>query len=113
MSEELSKDVQQNTTNIALLTLKMDTTLEKIDTLCDTISESNEQNQKTFKGIDDALRGKDSENPGLFVRMDRQEKFAERTKKQARTIIGMLGTTIGGIVVAFFSWLISWFQKGT
>ena len=108
MSDDLTKDVQKNKTNIALLTQKMGQTHEKIDKLCDKIEKDTDQTRKSLKGIDDAFRGKDSENPGLFVRMDRQEQWAKRSK----AIIGTIGTALLGMILAFFTWLLGFFGKG-
>ena len=106
MTEELTKEVAKNTTNIALLTQAMGTTNKTIKELCVTIEKNTEQNGKSFKGIDEALRGS-KDNPGLFVRMDRQEQFTKRIK----AILGTIITAIVGIITALFVWILGLFES--
>jgi len=87
MPDDLEKQVNQNTSDIRILTKTSDDTLTGVNNLCVQMDKDREQQAKSFNGIDKLLRGKDSENPGLIMKVDRLENFGKRIK-------GIIGSLI-------------------
>ena len=108
MADDSERTVK-NTIDIEVLKTTSGDTLRGINRICDTMDKDREQNKKSFDGIDRLLRGKDTENPGLIVRVDRLESYSKRIK----TAIGSLITatiTLGGTLLA---WILGLFgSKG-
>ena len=100
MTDDLTKQVMENTINIEVFKKTSGDTLQGINRLCDSMDKDREQNRKSFDGIDKLLRGKDSDNPGLVVRVDRLENFSKRVKGAIGSLITAT-ITIAGTVLAW------------
>lgn len=108
MADDLGEKVTRNTIDIEVLKNTSMDTCKGIDKICQTMDEDRKQNRKSFDNIDQLLRGKDSENPGLCTRMDRLENFSKRVK----AAIGSLITATIAIAATVLSWILGVFGKG-
>ncbi len=109
MTDDLDRQVTKNTIDIEVFKNTSGDTLRGINKLCDRMDKDREQNAKSFDGIDKLLRGKDSDNPGIVVRIDRLENFSKRVKGAIGSLITAT-ITIAGTVLA---WILGLFgEKG-
>ena len=109
MADELEKQVNQNTLEIGILKKTSDDTLTGVNKLCDQMDKDREQQAKSFDNIDKLLRGKDTENPGLIMKVDRLENWSKRIKG----ILASLGIAIVGMAGTILSWALGLFGKGS
>ncbi|MCH7685513.1 MAG: hypothetical protein IH899_02325 [Planctomycetes bacterium] len=94
MTEDVEKQVIQNTISIEVLKKTTDDTLSGVNKIHDTID-----------GIDKLLRGKDAENPGLVARVAMLENFSKRVKAAIASMI----TAIIAMAAAVLSWILGVF----
>lgn len=109
MTDELEKRVTENRIDIEILKNTSQDTLRGVIKICDTMDKDREQQAKSFNGIDKLLRGKDSENPGLIMKVDRLENFSKRIKG----VIGSLITAMIAMGATVLSWALGLFGKGS
>ncbi len=107
MADDTEKQLTRNTIDIEVLKQTSGDTLRGVNKLCDHMDKDREQNAKSFDNIDKLLRGKDSENPGLIVKVDRLENFGKRIKG----IIGSLITAMIAMAATVLSWALGLFGK--
>ena len=108
MADDLEKQVNKNTFDIGILQKTSGDTLTGVNKLCDQMDKDREQQAKSFNNIDKLLRGKDSENPGLIMKVDRLENFSKRIKG----VIGSLITAMITMAATVLSWALGLFGKG-
>lgn len=120
MTGDTEKQVNQNTIDIGVLKQTSGDTLRGVIKISDTmdedrkenrklLDEDRKENRKSFDNIDKLLRGKDSENPGLVMRVDRLENFSKRIKG----ILGSLITAMIAMAATVLSWVLGLFGKGS
>ena len=95
MTDELEKQVIQNASDIRILTKTTDDILTGVN------------------NIDKLLRGKDSENPGLVLKIDRLENSSNRLDKKIKNVIGASVTTMIAMAATVLSWALGLFSKGS
>lgn len=93
-------------TDVALIADRLESVKEDIHETLGVLKEHVEEDRQQFRRIDGALRGKDSENPGLFTRVDRLEGAHRRNTRRTSLYLSILGgvliTVIGTLAVSYF-----------
>lgn len=115
MADDLEKQVAKNTTAIEVFKSSSEDTLRGLTRICDTMDKDRIENKETFdkigksfSDIDKLLRGKDADNPGLVVKVDRLEHYSKRIKG----VIGTLITAMIAMGATVLSWALGLFGKG-
>jgi len=108
MADDLHDKVTKNIIDIEVLKNTSMDVCKGIDKIVDQMDKDRDQNKKSFDGIDRLLRGKDAENPGIIVRMDRLENFSKRVKGA----IGSLITATIALAATVLSWILGVFGRG-
>ncbi len=112
MADDTEKQVNQNTFDIGILKKTSDDTLTGVNNLRVDLKEYCKQQSKSFDGIDKLLRGKDSENPGLVVKVDRLENSSNRLDKKIKNVVGASVTAMIAMAATVLSWALGLFGKG-
>lgn len=112
MPDDTEKQVTRNTMDIEGLKQASGDTLKGVVKLCETMDEDRKQNRKSFDGIDKLLRGKDAENPGIVVQIDRLENSSNRLDKKIKNVIGASVTAMIAMAATVLSWALGLFGKG-
>ena len=112
MADETEKQVTRNTIDIEGLKKASGDTLVGVNKLCETMDEDRKQNRKSFDGIDKLLRGKDAENPGIVVQIDRLENSSNRLDKKIKNVIGASVTAMVAMGATVLSWVLGFIGKG-
>lgn len=77
---------------------------DSVRRLCEEAERDRRERRERDKELDQLLHGKDNDNPGLLIEVDRLKSFKSRLKSHVAWLWGALGAAFAAIAGSVAAW---------